>query len=276
MFPLKTILIGISLVILIIVGLFTVGYEKINSGYEGIEVNLYGAKRGVSDVTKATGAVWYWKPSTEIHEFPTFTQTKDYEPFTINTSDGAPFKVDPKMNHYVIADSVPKIFRQFRKTLPEIESGYLGTLVYNSYRNVAANYTSDSLVANRTQFETEVETKLGKTMLKAGFILQELTSKIDPPQSLVDMIDDKNKSIQAKLTAENLASQAISEAKVDKAKAEGAAAALMIRAKAEADANRLRQVTLTEPILRKMWIEKWNGELPTTLPGNSTLMMGIK
>lgn len=34
------------------------GYERIDAGYEGIKVNLYGDGKGVDDVSLVTGAVW--------------------------------------------------------------------------------------------------------------------------------------------------------------------------------------------------------------------------
>lgn len=34
------------------------GYERIDAGYEGIKVNLYGDDKGVDDVSMVTGMVW--------------------------------------------------------------------------------------------------------------------------------------------------------------------------------------------------------------------------
>ena len=33
-------------------------YERIDAGYEGIKVNLYGDGKGVDDVSMVTGMVW--------------------------------------------------------------------------------------------------------------------------------------------------------------------------------------------------------------------------
>ena len=37
---------------------------------------------------------------------------------------------------------------------------------------------------------------------------------------------------------------------------------MITRAKAEAEANRLKQQTLTSMLLDQQWIEKWDGKLP--------------
>lgn len=49
------------------------------------------------------------------------------------------------------------------------------------------------------------------------------------------------------------------------AQADGEAQSMLIRARAEAEANKLRQATLTENLLRQQWIEKWNGKLPEVI-----------
>jgi hypothetical protein len=52
---------------------------------------------------------------------------------------------------------------------------------------------------------------------------------------------------------------------------------MLTAAKAEAEANRMKQVTLTPLLLQLEWINKWNGQLPSTQLGSGTnLMYGIK
>ena len=61
------------------------------------------------------------------------------------------------------------------------------------------------------------------------------------------------------------------------ATATGEAQALLVRAKAEAEANRLKQSALTPMLIQQEWIQKWDGKLPTTQAGgNTSLMMPIK
>ena len=57
-------------------------------------------------------------------------------------------------------------------------------------------------------------------------------------------------------------------AKAVVAKAEGEALATVVRAKADAEANRLLQSTLTATLIQNKAIEKWNGILPQ-VSGNS-------
>ena len=76
--------------------------------------------------------------------------------------------------------------------------------------------------------------------------------------------------------AENRVKQAEAEAKIKIATAEGNAQALLTNARAEAESNKLRQTTLTPMILQQMWIQKWRGDVPSTVLGqNQNLMFGL-
>lgn len=52
--------------------------------------------------------------------------------------------------------------------------------------------------------------------------------------------------------------------------AEAQAKKLIVAAEAEKKANELRQQALTPEILEKMWIEKWDGTVPTVITGGNT------
>jgi regulator of protease activity HflC (stomatin/prohibitin superfamily) len=251
-------------------------FENIDAGNVGIKINLYGSDKGVDNITLVTGRVWYNSWTTKIIEFPTFTQSVDYDSFVITTKDAAEFKVDPKLNYHINPDKVPQIYRQYRRPLGEIQQGFMKNTIYDAYRIVANSFTSDSVMSNREVFEDRVQNVLTKTLGKDGFIYDQLTSAITPPPSLRQMIDEKNTSIQARLKAENMAKQAEAEAKVLVAKAEGQAKATLIKARAEAEANQLRQKTLTPLLIQQEWVAKWNGVLPTTNAAGASLMLGIK
>ena len=274
----KKITIGVISFFVIVILLFVqpISFENIDAGNVGIKINLYGTDKGVDNITLVTGRVWYNSWTTKIIEFPTFTQSVDYDPFVITTKDAAEFKVDPKLNYHINPDKVPQIYRQYRRPLGEIQQGFMKNTIYDAYRIAANSFTSDSVMSNREVFENRVQNILTQTLGKDGFIYDQLTSAITPPPSLRQMIDEKNTSIQARLKAENMAKQAEAEAKVLVAKAEGQAKATLIRAHAESEANELRRKTLTPLLIQQEWVAKWNGVLPTTSADGASLMLGIK
>lgn len=239
----------VAIALVLFFGLMRV--EKIDAGYVGIKVNLVGDNRGVDDITEVTGWVVYMPLVTGIYEFPTYTQVKDYDPFKIHAQDGSEFEVDPTFSYYVDPNLVPQIFRQYRRTLPEIENGYLRNVLFDCYRIVANSFASDSLISNRPLFEDRVQKLLQEQLAKDGFIFQQLTSSLEAPQSLMNAIEEKNRTTQEAIQAEN---------RLRKAKAE--AEARIIEAEAEKRVNDLKASALTPLIIQQMFIEKWDGKLP--------------
>ena len=254
--------------------------ERIDAGHVGVKVDMYGTGKGVNDVTECTGVVFYNPITTKIYEFPTFIQHKEYKDensFVVNSKDGSEFSVSPIMNYSVQREKVPTIFAKYRRSLEEIEEGFLKTAVYDAFRLATNKYTADGLIGNREVFEVEVRRLLEAQLLKEGFVINQFTSNLVYPDSFKKAINAKNNAVQSALMAENKVKQAEAEAKIKVATANGNAEALLANARAEAESNRLRQQTLTPMLLQQQWIEKWKGNVPTTqLGANTQVLYGLK
>jgi regulator of protease activity HflC (stomatin/prohibitin superfamily) len=254
--------------------------ERIDAGHVGVKVDMYGSGKGVNDVTECTGVVFYNPITTKIYEFPTFIQHKEYKDdnsFVVNSKDGSEFSVSPIMNYSVQREKVPAIFAKYRRSLEEIEEGFLKTAVYDAFRLATNKYTADGLIGNREVFEVEVRRLLEAQLLKEGFVINQFTSNLVYPDSFKKAINAKNNAVQSALMAENKVKQAEAEAKIKVATANGNAEALLANARAEAESNRLRQQTLTPMLLQQQWIEKWRGNVPTTQLGTNTqVLYGLK
>ena len=175
------------------------------------------------------------------------------------------------------ADKAPSIFAKYRRTLPELEEGFLKTAIYDAFRLATNKYTAEELISNRAVFEIEVRRILVSQIEKEGFIVSQFTSNLEYPASFKNAINAKNNAVQAALTAENQVQTATAQAKIKVATAQGNAEALLTNARAEAESNKLRQSTLTPMLLQQQWIEKWDGALPTTqLASGANTMYGLK
>jgi regulator of protease activity HflC (stomatin/prohibitin superfamily) len=239
--------------------------ERIDAGHVGVKVNLYGDNKGVADVTEVTGIVFFNPITHRIYEFPTFIQHKEYtgdNSFVVNSKDGSEFHVSPIINYSVKREKVPYIFAKYRRSLEQIEEGFLKTAVYDAFRLATNKYTADELISNRAQFEIEVRRLLEGQLLGEGFIVNQFTSNLLYPDSFKEAINAKNNAVQAALRAENEVKTAEAQAKIQVAKAEGNAQALLTQAKAEAEANRMKQQTLTPLLIQQQYIERWDGKLP--------------
>lgn len=186
-----------------------------------------------------------------MYEYPTFIQTVDYEPFTINAKDGSQFTIDPTINLNLIAGKVSEVFVKYRRPMDEVISEVLYTHVKNAYRIKLSNYTTDELVSKREEFEKVTEDYLREVLLKENFELGEMTSGLKYPVSLEASITAKNEAVQKSQKAQN-------ELELVKAEAEK----MLVQARAEKEANMLRTQALTPQVLEQMWIEKWDGKLP--------------
>lgn len=237
--------------------------ERIDAGCEGIKVNLAGTSKGVDDVSLVTGWVWYFPLLSMIYEYPTYVQTIDYPSFTINAKDGSEFVVDPTVSLKVIDGKSPMVFRKYRKELSEIINITLFNYVKDAFRIELNAYTTDEIVSNRDKVEKAIEEHLVETLRMENFSLEQLTSGLVYPSTIVEAVNAKNKAVQDAQRVSN-------ELDVVKAEAEKK----VVSARAEAETYRLRTQSLNPIILQQMWIEKWDGHVPQVITGegNSTFI----
>ena len=246
----------------------------VDSGEVGIEFHKWSSDSqdygGVEGTCK--GWVFYNPFTTSVFTYPTFTQRKQYETIKVNAKDASLFEMDPTIAYHINPDKACDIFVKYRVDVKELEEGYIRTCIYEAYRTCANQYTSDSLMSNRANFERDVRSRLEKSLMAEGFVVEEFTSKITPPASLLSMIDAKNAAIQSALKAENEVKEAEANAKIDVAKAEGKAKAMRIKADAEAYYNKTIAASLSPMIVQEDFIEKWDGKMPQIVGGNGMMM----
>ncbi len=245
----------------------------VDSGEIGIKFHKWSSNEqdygGVEGTCK--GWVFYNPITSSVFTYPTYIQRKNYEPFNVNAKDASVFKMDPTIAYRINPEKACDIFTKYRKGIEDLENGYIRTCIYEAYRTCANRYSSDSLMSNRANFENDVRVRLESSLMAEGFIVEEFTSQITPPESLAQMINEKNAAVQSALKAENKVKEAEAEAKIKIAEAKGAAEAMQIKADAEAYYNRTISASLSPLIIQEDWIEKWNGTVPTVVGGSNMM-----
>ncbi|MBP3944268.1 hypothetical protein J5U18_12015 [Sphingobacteriaceae bacterium WQ 2009] len=246
----KKIIAGVTAIVLVAVALLFFN-ERIDAGHEGLRVKMYGSEKGVQDVSLVTGRVWY-NPLTEmVFEVPTYVQTMNYEAFTVNAKDGSVFTVDPTLSMKIKDGESAKIFKKYRKPIDEVLKNTLVNHIKDVYRIEFNKYTTDSIISRREMFEDGVQKKMIAFLNNEGFILEQLTSGIQYPETITQAINAKNTAIQRAQQAEN-------ELKVVEANAKK----LIVQAEAESKANELKKQSLTNLLIQQQFIEKWDGKTP--------------
>lgn len=224
---------------------------RIDAGHEGILIKQYGSDKGVQDVSLVTGRVWYNPWTEDVEQYATFIQTVDYEAFNVNAKDGSEFIVDPTLSFNIVAGNSPKIFSKYRKDLDEVSKTTILNYVKDAFRLQMNKYSTDEIVSNREKFETDVQKTLSAVLDAEGFKLEQLTSGLKYPQTIVDAVNNKNKAVQEAMMVENQLRVAEAQAKK-----------LIVQAEAEKKANDLKQTSLTPMLIQQMFIEKWDGKTP--------------
>ena len=225
--------------------------ERIDAGYEGILVKLYGTDKGVQDVSLVTGRVWYNPLTENVYEFPTYVQTINYAAFTVNAKDGSVFSVDPTLSFKVKDGFSPVIFKKYRKDIIEITQTTLFNYIKDAFRIEFNKYTTDSIISNREKFELAIQLNMGNLLNKEGFQLEQMTSGIQYPETITQAINAKNAAVQRAMMVEN-------ELKIAQAQARK----LIVLAESEAKANELRKMSLNSLLIQQQFIEKWDGKTP--------------
>lgn len=255
------------LLIVITVSSFT---KRIDGGYEGTLVKLYGSEKGVQDASLVTGRVWYNPFTEDVYKTPLFVQTVDYPLFSINAKDGSKFDVDPTISLRVLKGQSPAIYVKYRREVKDIILGTFFNHVKEIYRIELNKYTTDELISNREKFEIAVEQKMQDLLNKEGFYLEQIQSGLTYPESIVKAINAKNETVQRSMKVENELKITEAESRKLIVAANANAEAKLIEARAEAEANKLKAQQLTTLIIQDKWITRWNGVLPTTTAGPNT------
>ena len=156
-----------------------------------------------------------------------------------------------------------------------------------------AHHVASDILQNRVAIKAAVEKALATWLTKYGIALDEVSI------SDIDFSEEYEKAIERKQVQEQTALQRVYElqtaerdAEIAKARAageaqaaieaaKGAAESILVRASAQAEANRKLSESLSGDaglrILSLQQIERWNGILPTTLAGKdgTTLFVGV-
>jgi nucleoid DNA-binding protein/regulator of protease activity HflC (stomatin/prohibitin superfamily) len=263
-----------NLIFVAIAAIFVLGScTTVDSTSVGIKFHKWSASDEKQGGVIGTVRGWVWfNPFTQsVHQYPVYVQRVSYEEITVNTKDGAIFRVSPTLAYRLDADRAIDVFLTYRRPLRDIEQGFILTCVFEAYRIVGNTFTSDELMAQRGEFEGQVRERLELSLGTEGFNVVEFTAQIMPPQSLIASIDARNQMVQESLRAQNEVQRTAAQAEIAITRARGEAEALRIQADAEAYYNRTVAASLTSLLIQQELLNKWDGKLPVYTGGNYIL-----
>lgn len=248
-----------------------IGLQRIDAGNVGLKIDRVGNNKGIPVARQVKGWVIYNKWFTEVVEYSIRQNHVSYPDFTVTTKGGFPMKVNPSYNYALKPEKAVDLYIHLLKggTFSSLESNFLQTATTLALNNASNKFAIDSIFNNKEGYNMAVAEELNKE-LDNYFVVTQINPGSVPPPELADVIRAKTETIQRAQQAEldKLTAQAEAETKI--AKARGDSAALVIEAKAQAEAIRQKQKELTPNYIDFIKWSQWDGKLPTTTLGSGT------
>lgn len=276
---------GLAALILLITLL--VMLEKVPAGNAGIKVYLLGKSKGVD--TEQLGPGRYligW--NEELYLFPTFKQNKVWTngegaaqgAFVFGTVDGMKVSSDIGISYKVNPGMVPILFQNYRKGIDEITDVDVKNKVASEFITAASKMPVDSVYGpGKEKLLREVQDKVTAAFKPQGIDIVALywTGDLYLPPEITKAIGQKIQMTQDAQRSQNQVVKAEADARVVEATATGAANAVLIAAKAEAESKRLigESLRANPEIIELKRIEQWNGTVPQYMVGNSTPIIDL-
>lgn len=224
----------------------------------GLPEGLYFVNPLTTHIEQLDTRVQFWKGDTQAY-------TKDVQQanvhFTVN------YRLDPLKAHVV-----------FQQVGEDWAAKLVAWPIYEEIKREFGKYEAVNLIGERDaaarKIEADIKLRLGeKHILVTGFQLTNIDYTPEFEKSVEakvvavqNAIAEKNRSVQV----EEIARQAVLEA-------EGKARSTVLNAKAEAESIEIRARALEKNAKLVEWeaVQKWNGQLPTYMMGNSVPFISI-
>lgn len=264
-------------VVMVVILLFS-SYSIISPGNTGVIFNLWsGSLRTVPQ-----GIAWRLPMVTQVQSYPTALRTytmvrrsvegsaEGDDSIDLPTREGQHITQDISVTFNTSEGQAAQVFKAFRGAdIADIEATFIRRTIITVAQNTAGQMDlSEVISSKRNQLQDGIQASLGKELEKMGFHLDKVNLGASHlPQSLEIQMQQKMAAQQQAQQAEYELEKNQMLAKAEVAKAEGEAQSTLVRAKAQAEANRLLQATLSANLIQSKAIDKWNGVLPQVSSG---------
>lgn len=158
---------------------------------------------------------------------------------------------------------VSEVHQRVGKDFQKVE---IDPQVQESFKAVSAQYTASELITRRAEVKENVLSNLKERVEKNGrYNIQDIAI------TEFKFSAEFNKAIEAVQIANQQIARAKQELETTKVEAEKR----ITEAEAAAESQRLQQQTLTDELLYKQWIEKWDGKMPTYVGGDNGAILNL-
>lgn len=154
----------------------------------------------------------------------------------------------------------------------QIVSRIITPAVAEVMKAATAKMTAEEVLTKRIELKTLIDESLTKRLGTYGVTVRDVSlADLEFTPEFNHAVEQKQIAEQRSKQAEYEAQRAAIDATSAVNKAEGEAKAWLTKARAEAEANSLKQKTLTEELIRYETVQRWDGKLPTTVAGSGAV-----
>lgn len=248
-------LIGLAWLLIIIFGCFT----TIGANTVGIMYNPF--KGGIQNEVLAEG-IKTKTPFDKVYKISTEVQEFTFENISVQTNDSQYVNAILQIQVRIDKEQAFEYFKKYGgKDLKDIQS-ILSNTTQKQLEMVSTQYNiMEVLGEKRDEIVNKTLEAVKAELIKDGILVERII--------LVDT--DAGDTIEQAIANEASAKKEAETAQYLKEKAELEGEAKVIEAQKEKEANELKQKSLTNEILIEKMLEKWNGQLPTTMLGQDIL-----
>ena len=260
---------GAVLIVLLCASLFLNSFHIVDSTEIGVVRTLgeisYTIDAGPKFINPLLDKVTMYDLTVHVAQAQFASYSKDAQPLTAAIE--YQFTLDP--------NQVMDIAKEYG-SYESLESK-IGNLVEERAKIVFAKYSGMSLLENRSSLssEMEVEVKELEDQFNVKFI-SVIIKDIDFSDAFEASVEQKMEAEQNALKAEQEKKKAVIKAEEQKEVAEIEAQAAIAKAQGEAEALRITKdalASMPDTYIEQLYLEKWNGVLPTFMSEGSNLML---
>ncbi len=276
----------LGFILLITAILLIASTEKIKPGYVGVVYKMNG---GVSGEVLSQG--WHLvSPTKHVVEYTVGIEqsylTSDEkgdspndESFVASSSEGKAITIELTYTYQYDASRITDVFNNFKgQSGTSVRDSFIKPNIISWTKEVIARYkVTDILGEKRADINADITNYLADKFNSYGILISNVSLiDVSVDEQTEQAINNKIKSQQEYETQvivnKTNVEKAEAEAKAKLVEAQANADALLIESEAEAEANRKISESLTNNIIRKQYLDKWDGVLPKVSGESNTLI----
>ncbi len=232
-------------------------FTVISAGNIGVKTTL-----GKVDPVSLPAGFYFINPISDVQQISVRLDKASLESATASTKDLQVVHTDIVVNYRLEGADVANIYKNFGF---DLKDKVLLPAINESFKAITARYNSEELITKRDIVSAAIKQELQDKVVKYGLSISEISLvNFGFSQEYQSAIEQKVIATQSKLKAEQDLQRIKVEAEQNIAKAQGEAESIRIQSAAIETSGGVNYVHLKA-------IEKWDGQLPTTVVGGDSM-----